>query len=184
MRLASALFLLAAATASAQTPTNAAVLARLAEACVAEAGPLPSPVRLRVDAPYLRSAVVTGLAARGTSVVVSDSARTGARLALVPEALSVTYARSGRGRLERTVALRARLAVDDAAGLRTLDRPCQQQAVDVIAARDRARLEDAALPETVGAGPGRSALSTALQTGFAAGAVVVSTLLLFSLRSR
>ncbi|MCA0268742.1 MAG: hypothetical protein LCH53_05920 [Bacteroidetes bacterium] len=184
MRLVPALLFAAAVPAMAQTPTNAAVLGRLADACVAEAGAMPALVRLRVDAPYLRSAVVTGLAARGTQSVVADTAAGRARLALVPEALSVVYARSGRGRLQRTVTLRARLALDDAAGVRTLDRPCQQQAVDVVAARDRARLEDSALPETVGARPGRSAWSSAVQTGLAAGAVVVSTLLLFNLRSR
>ena len=194
MRLPLALLLAALATvacarpacaqASSNAPTNAEVFARLAEACVAEAGALPSPLRVGVAAPYLRSRVVTGLVARGTRVQVVEADSAGARLVLAPEGLAVAYARSGRGRLRRTVTLRARLTLDGADGGRTLDRACEKTAVDEIAARARARLEDPALPETVGTGPARSGLSRAVQTGVAAAAVVVSTLLLFSLRSQ
>ena len=199
MRLPPALLLAALATApcarpaGAQTspsaPTNAEVFARLAGACVAEAGALPSPLRVAVAAPYLRSGVVTGLVARGTRVRVAQAGSTqadtaGAQLVLAPEGLAVAYARAGRGRLRRTATLRARLTLDDADGARTLDRSSEKTAVDEIASPVRSRLEDPALPETVGTGPTRSGLSRAVQTGVAAAAVVVSTLLLFSLRSQ
>lgn len=184
--------LLVQASALAQTPallSNADVFGRLAAECVAEARPaavgVPDTLAVFVAAPYLRSGIVQGLGERttgGRAVRVAAAPGAGV-VTVVPERLAVAYDRAGRARLRRRVDVRLRLAADAPDGTRTLDRACVRTFADDVAVRDRARLEDAALPETVGVGPAPSRLARTLQAGLAGAAVLVSTLLLFSLRS-
>lgn len=174
--------LAAAGRASAQPAPNAVALGRLAVACLADA-PVPPAVVLDAPVPYLRSALTTAWTAAGRRVL-ADTARTAPRAEVRVEAASVAYARAGRGRLARTVrlGLRTRLVAPD--GTVAYDVPCVETLRDEIAARDRATLEDPAFPETRGSGPPPSRLRRTGEAVLLGGAVVVGTLLLFSLRSR
>jgi hypothetical protein len=181
------MLLVAAASATAPfaraqpAPSNADVLGRLAAACVAGV-PAPASFYLDVPAPYLRSPLGSAFGAVGRTVRADSTA--GARVAVRVERAGLTYARAGRGRLRRSATLRLRLRVVDDTGRVVYDDACTRDAADVIAARQRLALEDPLWPETVGTGPPPSRLRRALEVGVVAGAVVTSTLLLFSLRSR
>ncbi len=173
---------LGAGRARAQAPSNADALGRLAAACLAGV-PVPAAFHLAVPAgqPYLRSALTGALGP--TARLLADSTAP-ARLRIDVERAAIAYRRAGRGRLHRTAVLRLRTQVVDEAGLVRYDAPCTQEAADVITARQRSALEDLRWPETLGMAPTPSRLRRVLETGLVAGAIVTSTLLLFSLRSR
>ena len=164
-------------------PSNADVLGRLAADCVTSVTAPPAfYLDVPVAAPYLRSTLGSALSGTGRQVLADSSAS--ARVGIRVERAAVTYARAGRGRLRRSATLRLRTRVVDEGGRVLFDDACTREASDMIAAAQRNALEDLAWPETVGTGPAPSRLRRMLEVGLVAGAVVTSTLLLFSLRSR
>ena len=165
--------------------TNADVLGRLAADCL---GGVPPP-QFRLDAPalapYLRTALVRAwTAGERTAFVGADSAFAGSVLAVRVEGARVRYARAGRGRLRRTADLAVRYALTDARSALVADDICTRTATDVVSTRALGALETAAYPETVGVRPGVPGWRRVAEPVLLGGAVVVSALLFFSLRSR
>lgn len=175
------LLLLAALPAAAQ-PTNAEVLARLAAGClggvpegafVLEAPVLPS---------YLRAPLVETWQAAGRRVF-ADTLATYPRLHLEAPRATVAYSRSGRRHYGRRV--RLVLPYTLVAGGEVLRAgTCDEVAEDAIARSEVPRLEDPALPETIGTRPPPGWVGRFAEPVLLGGAVAVSTLLFFSLRSR
>ena len=174
-----------AARAQAPVPTNADVLGRLAADCLAGVPPPAFRLDAPALAPYLRSALVAAWGAGGrTAFVAADSSFDGGALAVRVEGARVRYGRAGRGRLRRTADLALRYALTDARGALVADEACARTATDVVPAAALGRIETAAYPETAGVRPGVAGWRRVAEPALLGGAVVVSALLFFSLRSR
>lgn len=173
-------------------PPNAAVIGRLAVECM---GDVPLPATFRLDAPetapYVRAALADAWRTGGKTALLAEPAGQAdsalaarpARLAYRVEAASVRYGRAGRGRLARTADLRLRLSLTDARGALAYDAVCARAAEDRVPARMRGALGEA-YPELAGTGPAPAAWRRVAEPVLLAGAVGLSTLLFFSLRSR
>ena len=179
--LAAFVLLLAAFPAAAQ-PTNAEVIARLAADCLADVP--PDAFVLTADlAPYLHTALI-GRWQQAERRVFSDSLAAYPHLRLGTPAATIAYSRAGRGRFGRTVRLALPYTLTSPEGEILRTGTCDQSIADMIERRALARLEDAAHPETVGARPAPGWAQRYAEPFLLGSAVVVSTLLFFSLRSR
>lgn len=180
--LAFCALLLAAAPAGAQ-PTNAEMIGRLATRCL---GSVPVGTFL-LDAPevpaYLRAALVTAWQQQGHRVFV-DSTGASAGLRLEAPRATVQYARAGRRQYERTVRLSLPFTFTSPEGEVLRAGVCEEMDADTLARAALPLVEEAAYPETVGTRPPPRLVARYAEPLLLGSAVVVSTLLFFSLRSR
>lgn len=163
-------------------PTNAELVARLAADCLAD---VPPGTAFRLDAPnlpaYLRRALVTRWQDAGFEPFDSTGPATLPVLRLAPETVGVTYVRAGRRHFDRTATVRIAYTTLPLEGRLGLDAVCDTSLTDRITRRDVQRLDADGL---AGTPPASSWWTRTAEPIVVAGAVVVSTLLLFTVRSR
>ncbi len=162
---------------------NADVVARLAADCLAEVPPPAFVLSAPTLAPYLRTALVARWQT-GARRVFADTLAAYPRLVLGSPETSVAYTRAGRGRWGRAVRLDLPFTLTGVDGEIVQAGTCREATNDVVPKNLIASLEDAAYPETVGTRPAPGWVARYAEPALLGGALVVSTLLFFSLRSR
>lgn len=178
-----ALALLAAVPPVRAQPRNAAVLGRLAADCLADVPPDAFVLDAPTLTPYLHAALVARWQANGRRPF-ADTLAAYPRLHIGPATATVAYARAGRRRWNRTVTLALPFTLLRPDGEILRADVCGTDAADVVPARSVATLEDPTYPETIGRRPAPGWVARYAEPVLLGSAVVVSTLLFFSLRSR
>ncbi len=178
-------FVLCCAPAAAAQHTNAEALGSLAADCLATV-PAPGAFALVAPglAPYLRDALVARWQTENRRVFADTSASAMPRLTLDAPAATIGYTRAGRRRYARSVGLRMGYVLTSAEGEVLRAGTCAEDAADTLDARDLDRIENPAFPETVGMRPPPGWVRRYAEPVVLGAAVVVSTVLFFSLRSR
>ena len=174
----------------AQPVTNLEAYQQLAVRCLhdvpdtLQAFRLAAPPRM----PYLRSALVDYWTHEGHTLFLADStAQTTSPMPLIRYAIeeaSVTYARAGRRRFQRTVTLGLRYTLTTADGQVLLDDRCRDTFTDTIRRARRLDIESAAYPETQAEPPQAGWIRRYLEPALIATATAVTVYLFFNLRSR
>lgn len=168
--------------------TNLALFQTMAADCLA---PVPGTlgafrVAISPAQPYLRTALLERWQAEGRTVYLADSVQATpayARLVVATEQVQMSYARAGRHALRRTATLHLRYTLTAPDGRVLDDGRCERQTADTLARRDKALVEHPAFPETQAPMPERGWLRRTLEPAVLTATVLLTTYLLFSLRS-
>lgn len=167
---------------AAAQPTNAETIARLAADCLAVVPPASFALDAPSVPPYVRTALIERWQAAGRRVYAGPTEAL-PRLTLDAPRASVVYARVGR-QWGRVIGLQLPYTLTGADGEMLRSGACDDAFEDVVDRRRVAALETPAYPETVGARPAPGWVRRYAEPLVLGSAVVVSTLLFFSLRSR